>query len=133
MRADDKTTKEITKVLQSYRDALVKSSTTDVIKLYTKDAWLSAQGFPIIKGKDNIETWYDQCFRAIALDVTFEVTEVVVTSDEYAFATTNSAGTQKDLASGKTTQEGNHELFIIQKEDDDWKLARYCFSTTKSA
>ena len=91
-----------------------------------------AQGFPIVQTKDKIETWYDQCFKAITLDVTFEVQEVVVVSDDYAFATTTSAGTQKDNESGKKTQEGNHELFVIQKEDSEWKLARYCFSTTKS-
>lgn len=127
----DKDSKQISALLQSYRDALVKSSTADVIKLYSKDAWLSAQGFPIVQGRDNIETWYDQCFKAITLNVTFDVKEVVVVSDDYAFATTTSAGTQKDNASGKTSQEANHELFVIKKEDGDWKLARYCFSTSK--
>lgn len=91
-----------------------------------------AQGFEIVQGKDNIETWYGKCFELITLDVTFDVKEVVVVSEEYAFASTTSAGKQKDNSSGKTTQEGNHELFVIQKEDGVWKLARYCFSTTKS-
>ena len=102
------------------------------MKLYSKDAWLMAQGFETVQGKDNIETWYDECFKAITLDVTFDVKEVIVVSNEYAFASTTSAGKQKDNASGKTTQEGNHELFIIQKESGEWKLARYCFSSTKS-
>ena len=86
-----------------------------------------------MQGKDNIENWYEQCFKAITLDVTFEVKELVVVSDKYAFASTTSAGTQKDNSSGKKTQEGNHELFVIQKENDEWKLARYCFSTSKGA
>ena len=92
-----------------------------------------AQGFEIVQGEDNIEMWYDKCFELITLDVTFEVKEAVVVSEEYAFASTTSAGKQKDNSSGKTTQEGNHELFVIQKEDGVWKLARYCFSTTKSS
>jgi len=90
-----------------------------------------AQGFPIVKSSGDILTWYENCFKNITLDVVFEIQEVVVVSDEYAFATTTSAGTQKDNASGKTTNEGNHELFVIQKVDGSWKIARYCFSTTK--
>jgi uncharacterized protein (TIGR02246 family) len=124
---------EINDLLQSYRNALVKSSPDEVIKLYTEDAWLMAQGFPIVTSSKDIFTWYQQCFKAITLDVTFAVKEVVVTSDEYAFATTTSAGTQKNNASGKVTNEGNHELFIIQKVNGEWKLARYCFSTTNAA
>ena len=91
-----------------------------------------AQGFETVQGKDNIETWYDKCFELITLDVTFNVKEVVVVSEEYAFASTTSAGEQKVNSSGKTTQEGNHELFVLQKEDGEWKIARYCFSTSKS-
>ena len=126
-----KDSKEISDLLQSYRNALVKSSPKDVIKLYTSDALLMAQGFPIVSSKDSILTWYENCFELITLDVEFDIKEVVVTSGEYAFATTTSAGTQKDNASGKVTHEGNHELFIIQKVDGAWKIARYCFSTTK--
>ena len=90
-----------------------------------------AQGFDIVQGRDNISVWYDQCFKNITLDVTFDIKEVVVVSDEYAFASTTSAGTQKVNATGKTTQEANHELFVIMKEDGSWKLARYCFSAMK--
>lgn len=92
-----------------------------------------AQTFPIVSGKDNIEKWYTECFKLIHLNVTFEIKEVVVTSDEYAFATTTSAGKQEDQKTGKSTQEGNHELFVIQKVDGKWLLARYCFSTSKGA
>ena len=104
-----------------------------MIKLYSSDALLMAQGFPIVSSAKDILTWYENCFKAITLDVVFEIKEIVVTSAEYAFATTTSAGTQKDNASGKETHEGNHELFVIQKVDGAWKLARYCFSTTKGA
>ena len=90
-----------------------------------------AQGFPIVSGVGDIQSWYDNCFKAIKLDVEFEVKEVVVTSDEYAFATTTSAGTQTNKSSGDTSHEGNHELFVLQKVDGVWMLARYCFSTTK--
>ncbi|OCT52771.1 Ketosteroid isomerase-like protein [Cladophialophora carrionii] len=128
----DTNSKETADLLQSYRNALVKSSASDVIKLYAPDALLMAQGFPIVCSAEDILTWYENCFKNITLDVVFEIKEIMVVSDEYAFATTTSAGTQKDNASGKVTNEGNHELFVIQKVDRSWKIGRYCFSTTKT-
>ena len=128
----DLESKEIAHLLQSYRDALVTSSASEVIKLYTPDALLMAQGFPIVGSSENILAWYENCFKAITLDVVFKIKEIVVVSVEYAFATTTSAGTQKDNTSGKVTNEGNHELFVIQKVGGVWKIARYCFSTTKA-
>jgi len=30
----------------------------------------------------------------------------------------------------QSSPEANQELFVFQKVDSDWKIARYCFSTT---
>lgn len=94
--------KEIEDLLQAYRNGLVKSSVPDIIKLYTEDALLMAQTFPIVSGKDNIETWYTKCFELIHLNVTFDIKEVVVTSDEFAFATTTSAGVSCSIQSNSS-------------------------------
>jgi uncharacterized protein (TIGR02246 family) len=128
----DSDTKEIGALLQAYRNALVKSSAEEVIKLYSSDALLMAQGFPIAKSVKEILEWYKNCFQVITLDVVFEIKEIVVVSAEYAFATTTSEGTVKENGSGKVASESNHELFVIQKVDGEWKLARYCFSASKS-
>lgn len=123
----------ISAVLQGYRNALVKSDTDAVMKLYAEDGVLMAQNFPSVLGAEDIRTWYDACFKTITLNVVFEIKEIVITSDEYAFASTTSAGTQKDNKTGGISKEGNHELFVIQKVKGTWKLARYCFSTTNPA
>ena len=137
LEPDSKKTKkakeDIAALLQGYRDALVDSDTDAVMSLYAKDSVLMAQNFPSVTGADKIKVWYAECFKRIALDVKFDIKEIVVTSDDYAFASTTSAGIQKDLDSGTTSKEGNHELFVVVKVDDDWKLARYCFSTTNPA
>jgi hypothetical protein len=51
----------------------------------------------------------------------------------WVFARTNSAGTVKVHATGGGGPEANQELFLFQKIDGDWKIARYCFSTTNPA
>lgn len=86
-----------------------------------------------MNGRDNIEKWYTEAFKLIHLDVTFDIKEVVVTSDEYAFASTTSTGTVVDQKSGEKAPEGNHELFVLQKVNGTWAIARYCFSTASGA
>jgi hypothetical protein len=50
-----------------------------------------------------------------------------------AFARTNSVGTVKVHATGSAGPEANQELFLFQRIDGAWKIARYCFSTTNPA
>jgi ketosteroid isomerase-like protein len=76
---------------------------------------------------------YDAVFQAIKLTVKFTVAEVVEIAPNWVFARTNSAGTVKVHASGAGGPEANQELFLFQKIDGAWKIARYCFSTTNPA
>lgn len=122
---------EITTLLLSYRTALIASDTAAVMSLYASDSRLMAQGSSTVIGWTNIQSWYVECFARISLDVTFEVNEVVVMNAEYGFASTTSKGTQRDLKTGKESNEGNHELFVVRKIEGEWKMARYCFSSTK--
>ena len=116
--------------VNAYRDALVSSDVPAVLKLYTEDGVTMAQNFPTQVGQDAIQSWYTKCFELITLNVKFDIKEVVVVSDEYAFARTASVGTQKQNSTGATSNEANQELFVMQKVDSQWKIARYCFNST---
>lgn len=116
--------------LNAYRDALVASDAKGCAKLYAADGVTMAQGFPTQIGNAAVEAWYFKCFEAIALNVKFDIQEVHVVSEKYGFARTTSAGTQKVNATGATSEEANQELFVLEKVDKEWKIARYCFSTT---
>jgi uncharacterized protein (TIGR02246 family) len=119
--------------LNDYRDALVSSNVDPIVKLYAKDGVTMAQNFQTQIGHDAIREWYTQCFKAITLIVEFEIKEVVLASDEYAFARTSSSGTQKVNQTGQSSKEANQELFVMQKVDGEWKIARYCFCTMNPA
>ena len=119
--------------LATYGKALAASEVEAIVKLYAKDGVTMAQGFPTQIGHDAIREWYTNVFKAINLDVKFDIKEVVVTSDEYAFARTSSAGTQKVYQTDQTSKEANQELFVMQKVGGEWKIARYCFSTMNPA
>ncbi|MCJ1408848.1 hypothetical protein MMC19_002925 [Ptychographa xylographoides] len=117
-------------VLQKYEDALNASSTDMVMPLYTSDGIFMPQHSPSAIGTTALQEAYDFVFKTLQLSVKFEVQEAVALTAEWGFARTSSAGTQKIHASGKTGNEANQELFVMQKVDGNWKIARYCFCTT---
>jgi uncharacterized protein (TIGR02246 family) len=125
--------KAVGEVLAKYQDALNQSDTDAVMKLYAPDGVFMAQNSPSSVGVDEVRRAYDAVFKTIKLTVKFNVAEVVETAPNWVFARTNSAGTVKVHATGAGGPEANQELFLFQKIDGAWKIARYCFSTTNPA
>ena len=125
--------KAVAAVLGNYQDALNKSDTDAVMKLYASDGVFMPQNSPSSVGTDEVRRAYDAVFKTIKLTVKFNVAEVVEMAPNWVFARTNSAGTVKVYATGAGGPEANQELFLFQKIDGAWKIARYCFSTTNPA
>jgi uncharacterized protein (TIGR02246 family) len=116
--------------LVRYERALNTSDVDAALDLYTPDGVFMPQNSPSSIGAAELRTAYELVFRTITLRVQFSVAEVHQVAAEWAFARTNSTGTSTVHATGVTSSEGNQELFIFQRIKDDWKIARYCFSTT---
>jgi uncharacterized protein (TIGR02246 family) len=125
--------KAVAAALANYQDALNQSDTDAVMKLYAPDGVFMPQNSPSSVGADEVRRAYDAVFKTIKLTVKFNVAEVVEMAPNWVFARTNSAGTVKVHASGGGGPEANQELFLFQKIDGAWKIARYCFSTTNPA
>jgi len=123
-------TQAIGETLHSYERALNASDTDAVMALYVEDGVFMPQHFPSAVGAEQVRAAYDGVFSTIKLDIVFEIVEVVPVAEEWAFARTNSAGTVTVLASGESGPEANQELFVMQRVDGVWKIARYAFSTT---
>ena len=117
-------------VLAEYQDALNQSDVDAVMKLYAFDGVFMPQNSPSSVGADAVRKAYDAVFKAIKLTVKFNVAEVVEMAPNWVLARTNSAGTVEVYATGGGGPEANQELFVFQKIDGEWKIARYCFSTT---
>ncbi len=122
--------KAVADVLEQYQDALNQSDTDAVVRLYANDGVFMPQNSPSSVGVDAIRKAYDAVFKTIKLTVTFNLAEVVEMAPNWAFARTNSAGVVKIHSTGGGGPEANQELFVFQKIDGAWKIARYCFATT---
>ena len=119
-------------LLAEYERALNAADTNAVMKLYAGDGVFIPQHSPSSVGADAVRRAYDRVFASIRLQVTFAVAEIRIIGGDWAFARTNSAGTVTVVATGATSAEANQELFVLQRVGSDWKIARYCFSTTNA-
>jgi uncharacterized protein (TIGR02246 family) len=104
-------------VLQTYETALNASDIDTVMTVFASDGVFMAPNSPSMIGADSIQAAYAGIFQKVATN--------------WAFVRTSSVGFVIVHASGERVPDANHELFVFQKGDDDrWKIARYCFSTT---
>jgi uncharacterized protein (TIGR02246 family) len=125
--ADEAAIKE---VLASYETALNSSNTEAVMSLYSDDAVLLPQETPTVMGSKAVKQFYVGTFKAIKFDLKFQIAEAQVLSNGWAFLRTTSTGAMKILASGNEVPAHTQELFVLRKDDGQWKLARYSFSST---
>ncbi|WP_179473062.1 SgcJ/EcaC family oxidoreductase [Chryseobacterium sp. H1D6B] len=121
----------IEKLLFNYQDALNTSDVNKVLPLYAQDGIFMPQGGPSAIGQEQLKGAYEFVFKNLQLNIKFNIDEIVIVNDHYAFARTISRGTQLIHATGITSAEENRELFMLQKENDQWKIARYVFNKMK--
>lgn len=120
----------IEKVLFSYRDALNASDVNKVLPLYTNDGVFMPSNAPSAIGQEQVRAAYEFVFSQIQLNIEFYIDEIVVNGD-YAFARTTSKGTTLIHANKQTVAEENREIFVLQKTNGQWKIARYMFNKMK--
>ncbi|MNY35796.1 hypothetical protein D3C86_1702290 [compost metagenome] len=118
----------IEKLLFNYQDALNESDVNKVLPLYTKDGVFMPQGGPSAIGQEQLKGSYEFVFKNLQLNIKFQIDEIVVLNEGNAFARTVSRGTQLIHATGIKGEEENRELFVLRKEDGEWKIARYIFN-----
>ena len=116
-------------ILISYQDALNASSTDKVMALYAPNGVFMPQHSSTSIGYEAVRKAYDRAFSAMTFHVKFNIEEIVPTNADWAFARTTSAGTTTAKSGGGRTG-GNQDLFVFQKLDDEWRIARYCYCST---
>lgn len=117
-------------LLFNYRDALNASSVDQVMALYTNDGVFMPTGFPTAVGTEQVKGAYTGVFSMIKLSIEFFVDEIQVDGD-HAFARTTSKGSTLIHSTGETVPEENRELFVLQRTESGWKIARYMFNKMK--
>lgn len=128
MEKQDK--QQIERLLAEYKDSLNTSDATKAQSLYAKDGVFMPTGAPSAIGSESIINSYKFIFSQIQLNIEFYIDEILVEGD-FGFATTSSKGTALIHANGQIVPEENRELFVFEKIDGVWKIARYMFNKTR--
>jgi uncharacterized protein (TIGR02246 family) len=128
MNQEEKT--KIEELLNTYQKSLNTSDAKLAQSLYTKDGMFMPTEAPSGEGSEGILKSYEFVFSQIQLNIEFHIEEIEVEGN-MAFAVTSSKGTVKIHANGIEAPEANRELFVFQKVDGEWKIARYMFNKTE--
>jgi len=129
-KMEKKVKEQIEKLLMTYKESLNTSDVSKAVNSYTADGVFMPSGAPTANGKEAIKGAYKFVFSQIQLNIEFFIEEIVIEND-IAFAITTSKGTTLIHATGDTVPEENRELFIFEKENNKWKIARYMFNKMK--
>jgi uncharacterized protein (TIGR02246 family) len=121
---------KIKALLSEYEKSLNTSDAKLAQSLYTKDGIFMPTEAPSGVGSEGILKSYEHVFSQIQLNIEFFIEEIQVEGD-MAFAVTSSKGTTLIHVTGDTIPEANRELFVLEKVNDEWKIARYMFNKTE--
>ena len=116
-------------LLMEYQKALNTSDAKLAVSLYTKDGVFMPTEAPSGIGTERIMKSYEFVFSQIRLNIEFYIEEIQVEGD-MAYAVTSSQGTTLIHATGDEVPEANREIFVFEKVNGRWKIARYMFNKT---
>ena len=122
--ADDATA--IRGLMTSYRNALAMNDPEAVAANYTADGVLMGPGSATAIGAD-LSAAYSAIFDGVGLNLDFTVANMVI-GEKYAIVQSTSDGTALVNATGERVPEQNRELFVMEKADSSWKIARYLYN-----
>lgn len=129
MMAQDKS--EITAVLRSYESYVNDSNHEGLGSIYADDSILIPEGFDMFVGNEAITGFYAFAFSALTLNLEFNIDpDDIVIAGDVAYVTTDSTGTRLYKETNETVPEINRELWVFNRVDGTWKIARYCFNKT---
>jgi len=121
---------KIEELLSQYKKSLNTSDAKLAQSLYTKEGIFMPTEAPSGIGSEGILKAYEFVFSQIQLNIEFFIEEIEVEGN-MAFAVTSSKGTVKIQANGVEVPEANRELFVFEKVNGEWKIARYMFNKTE--
>ncbi|MDO1449186.1 SgcJ/EcaC family oxidoreductase [Rhodocytophaga aerolata] len=120
----------IEKLIYTYQDALNASDVNKVISLYTTDGVLMANAAPTAERAEGVKGTYQYVFDNFTYSLKFTILEIEVKGNT-AFARSTSQGSFVIKKTEQKVPDENRELFVFEKVNGQWKIARYMYNKTK--
>ncbi|MEM9434672.1 MAG: SgcJ/EcaC family oxidoreductase [Pseudomonadota bacterium] len=123
---------KLTELLRTYERFGNESNAEGMGSLYAEDAVFLPDRFDSFEGVEAITAFYAFAFSALTLDLKFSIEpEDFIVSGETAYAVTRSTGTRLIKETNQTVPEINRELWVFEKIEGEWKIARYAFNKSE--
>lgn len=114
--------------VQAYFDAFNRSDVESIVRLFTEDGTVMADGTPTATGHDQIRSTYKGAFESICVHFVC-VIEKVVEEGTMAIVRAHATGTITMLSTNNTNTAPQHrELFVLRQADAGWKITDYIFN-----
>jgi uncharacterized protein (TIGR02246 family) len=117
-------------VITAYQDALNTSDASKVTALFTKTGVLMANFAPTAEGSEQVKGTFQYVFDNFTYSLKFSVIDVVIDGNT-AYVRSTSKGSFVIKAKNEKVDDEFRELFVLQKENGTWKIARYMYNQTK--
>jgi len=114
----------IEKLILSFQVALKGADISKVLPLFTADAVVMPNNAPAMKGSQQIKGLFENVFKKMSVDVQYIVDEVSF-NGEYGHIRTHLKGNTVVRASGENMPINNKELFVIHRDNGEWKINYY--------
>jgi uncharacterized protein (TIGR02246 family) len=124
--------KEISSLIKAYEKALNAGDTPAVMALYGSDPVFTPPNSKGLAGRDAVRAGYEGVFKAIKPSVVFTIHEILELGDT-AYVRTSSQGEVEILANNAKVKDAYNELFVVRKEQGQWKIHRYIFNSAMPA
>lgn len=109
-------------ITSTYATALNTSDASAISNVFVADGVLMAPDAPTMIGTAAIKATYESVFSTLSLNLAFTIDEIVI-DGEYGYVRSHSNGTV--TIGGQESAANYREIFIVKKEDNQWKLAWY--------
>lgn len=116
----------IGKLLDDYSRALIDGNAASLASLYCGDAEFMPDGFPTIRGAQQIKKSAEAFFQNRALKAEFSLNNVVVERNFAFVDSTATIETYRDQEKSFTTK--TRDFFVLERRVEDWKIFRYIFN-----
>ncbi|AUI66265.1 MULTISPECIES: SgcJ/EcaC family oxidoreductase [Glaesserella] len=130
IKAEKQDETAIRQLINDYAAALKSANPQNVLELYRNDGVLMPSNAPTAQGSAAITATYQHIFSAVGLNLQFDIKEITV-NDNVAIVRSISNGTATVKANNTQVPELNRELFVLEKVEGKWKIARYMFNKTE--
>ncbi len=114
----------IEKLILSFPASLKAADISKVLPLFTADAVVMPNNAPTMKGSQQIKGLFENLFKKMSVEIQYIVDEVII-NGEYGYIRTHSKGNNVVLVSGENMPINNKELFVVHRDNGEWKITHY--------